>query len=309
MSQSQDPRNESVVNWVDGEFVSKYQAAIPVFDSGFMHGKLVWSSPRLVKGRIFRFSDHLYKIRHSAELNFWPSIPTDDEIIHAVRETLKKNNMQDGVHIRIMITAGNQSTASMDLRSVVDQTGNPSRPRIIVAPEYRNAVYETNGISAMTSSYLRPGPEMVNQRSHDNNQNASSRACYEAKGRGVTTSLMYDAQGYLAEAFASHAAIVTNGELKTPCVRCCPEGVTRKVILELCQNNGIKAKETDLSNDQVQSADEIFIMGTMSGPVGVTELDGKVIGNKQVGPVTRNLMDLYHEATLDPKHSFPIFEL
>jgi len=308
MAQTLDPRNLSVLNYVDGAFIPRYDPAVPVYDSGFMHGKLVWSSPRLVQRRVFRLHDHLYKIRHSAELNFWPRIPSDQQIIDAIRDTLIRNDMHDGVHIRILVTAGNQRTASMDLAAVVDEQGQPSAPRLIIAPEYRTAVYDPTGISAITSSYLRPGPEMVDQRSHDNNQNASARACYEAKHRGVTTALMYDAQGHLAEAFASHAGIVRDGKLYTPRVRCCPEGVTRKVIFELCAAHKIDAAEADLTRDDVASADELFIMGTMSGPIPVTSLDNNPVADGNIGPVTQKLSDLYHQAMLDPEQGYAILD-
>jgi branched-chain amino acid aminotransferase len=306
MGQTLDPRNRTVLNWVDGTFIPRFDPAVPVYDSGLMHGKLIWSSPRLVRRRIFRLANHLDKIRHSAELNFWPQIPSHDQIIDAVRATLIKNGMEDGVHIRIMLTAGNQLTASMDIATVISDDGQPSAPRIIIAPEYRSAVYDVNGISAITSSFLRAGPETVDQRSHDNNQNASARACHEAKQQGTTTALMYDAQGFLAEAFASHAAIIRDGQLFMPRVRCCPEGVTRQVILELCSANGIDAQEADISKAEVQAADELFIMGTMSGPVAVTELDGRPVGDGKIGPVTRGLYDLYGNAILDPDQSYPI---
>ncbi|MBI1375229.1 MAG: aminotransferase IV [Phycisphaera sp.] len=296
------------MNWVNGAFVARYAPAVPVYDAGLMHGKLVWSSPRLVQRRVFRLHDHLYKIRHSAQLNFWPRIPSDEQIIDAIRDTLIRNNMTDGVHIRILLTAGNQITAGMDIANVIDEQGRPSEPRLIIAPEYRTAVYDPSGIRAITSSYLRPGPEMVDQRSHDNNQNASARACYEAKHRGVTTSLMYDAQGHLAEAFASHAGIVRNGKLLTPHVRCCPEGVTRKVILELCAAHGIPAAEADLTRDDVAAADELFIMGTMSGPIAVTTLDDHPVANGDIGPITQKLYDLYHAAMLDPAQSYAILD-
>ena len=307
MGQPLDPRNKTVLNWVDGEFFPRFAPAVPIYDSGFMHGKLVWSSPRLVQRRVFRLTDHLNKIRHAAELNFWPRIPTDDEWITAIRATLLCNGMVDGVHIRIMLTAGNQLTASMDLGSVVDDEGRPSQPRMIIAPEYRSAVYDSSGISAITSSFLRAGPDTVDQRSHDNNQNASARACNEARQRRVTTAFMYDAQGFLAEAFASHVVIVRNGTLFTPLVRCCPEGVTRRVILELCVANGIVAEETDISRSEVGEADEIFIMGTMSGPVAVTTLDGRPVGDGRAGPVTKRLYDLYAAALTDECQSYAIF--
>ena len=250
--------------------------------------------------------DHLQKIRTSAELNFWPRVPTDDEMIAAIRTTLVKNGMEDGVHIRIMLTAGNQRTASMDIACVVDEAGKPSAPRLIIAPEYRAAVYDTNGISAITSRFLRAGPETVDQRSHDNKKKASGRACYAAKRRADTTALMYDAQGFLAEAFASHVAVIRSGILLTPRIRCCPEGITRRVILELCAASGIDAEEADISSGHVQDADELFIMGTMSGPVAITQLDDRPVGNGQVGPLTKQICDLYAAALLDESQSYAI---
>jgi branched-chain amino acid aminotransferase len=130
MGQTFDPRNAAVLNWVDGAFIPRFDPAIPIYDSGLMHGKLVWSSPRLIRRRIFRLMDHLDKIRHSAELNFWPRIPSNKQIIDAARATLIQNKMEDGVHVRIMLTAGNQRTASVDIASVVDDDGQPSAPRI-----------------------------------------------------------------------------------------------------------------------------------------------------------------------------------
>ena len=213
---TKDPRNRSVLSWVNGELVKQYEAAIPLFDSGFLHGKLVWSAPRLVQGRLFRLQDHLDKIRHSAELNHFPVYPNDDEIIEAVRKTLEANEMFDGVHVRISVTAGNQVTASMDVDAVIGWEGEPVAPRIIVMPEYRDAVYAKDGISVITSRFIRPGPLVVDQRSHDNNQNASSRALFEAKRSGATSALMYDEDGFLAEAAASHVAIVKDGRVQTP---------------------------------------------------------------------------------------------
>ena len=301
MSGLLDPRNRHIEHWVDGRFVPRDGAALSIFDAGFLHGKQVWSAPRLVQGRLFRLQDHLDKIRHSAELNHWPNIPRDADIVAAVKATLAHNNMTDGVHVRIMVTAGLQITASMDLAAVVDEFGVPSQPTIIVAPEYRDAVYDAQGgISAINSRLLRPGPETVDQRSHDNNQNASSRACFEAKQAGVVTALMYDQAGYLAEAFASHAAIVQNGRLRTPFVRACPNGVTRKVVLEQCVANGIDACEADITREEVAAADELMVLGTMSGPVPVTSLDGQPIGDGRIGPVTAKLSELYAAAQLDP---------
>ena len=304
-----DPRNQHVKHYINGRFVSQYEAAIPLFDAGFLHGKQVWSAPRLINNHIFRFQDHLDKIRHSAEINFFPDIPSDEVIIDAVRETLAYNQMNDGVHVRILVTPGTQVTASMDLAAIIDWQGEPSEPQVIVMPEYRGGVYDSQaGIGLVTSSFKRPGPDTVDQTSHDNNQNASSRALAEAKRLGATSALMYDPEGYLAEAPASHVAIVKDGRFLTPHVRCCPPGVTRQVLLEACVTLGIESCEADLTPEDIEQADEIMLLGTMSGPVGAVSLDQKPVGSGVVGPVTRRLQHQYQQMLIDPHHGYPIFD-
>ena len=304
-----DPRNQHVKHYINGRFVSQYEAAIPLFDAGFLHGKQVWSAPRLINNHIFRFQDHLDKIRHSAEINFFPDIPSDEVIIDAVRETLAYNQMNDGVHVRILVTPGTQVTASMDLAAIIDWQGEPSEPQVIVMPEYRGGVYDSQaGIDLVTSSFKRPGPDTVDQTSHDNNQNASSRALAEAKRLGATSALMYDPEGYLAEAPASHVAIVKDGRFLTPHVRCCPPGVTRQVLLEACVTLGIESCEADLTPEAIEEADEIMLLGTMSGPVGAVSLDQKTVGSGVVGPVTQRLQHQYQQMLMDPHHGYPIFD-
>ena len=304
-----DSRNKHIKHYINGRFVSQYEAAIPLFDSGFLHGKQVWSAPRLINNHIFRFQDHLDKIRHSAEINFFPDIPSDEVIINAVRETLTYNQMNDGVHVRILVTPGTQITASMDLAAIIDWKGALSTPQIIVMPEYRGGVYDSDaGIDLVTSSFKRPGYDTVDQRSHDNNQNASSRALAEAKKLGATSALMYDPEGYLAEAPASHVAIVKSGQFFTPHVRCCPPGVTRQVLLEACVVLGIEACEADLTPEDIGQADEIMLLGTMSGPVGAISLDHKQVGGGIVGPITRRLQAQYQQMLTDPQHGYPLFD-
>ena len=240
-------------------------------------------------------------------------VPDDAVFINAIRKVLFANKMQGatGVHIRIIYTPGTQVTASMNMKAVVNWDGTPSPPRIIVMPEWRgmSTVYDTvSGEKAIISQYRRPSPQFADQRIHSNNQIHSSLACDEATQAGVAAALMLDANGFLAEAHASHAAIVKDGVFYTPHVRCCPPGVTRKVLLEICLANNIDAKEDDITVDRLLDADEVMVMGTMSGPIAITHIDGKPIGNGGgIGPMTTKLKALYNEAMMDDKNLFDIF--
>ena len=308
-----DERNKDLLAIVDDVLVPRAQATIPIWDSGFLHGKQIWSSPRLVNGKIFRLQDHLNKINHGIKAMNCKVVPDDEVFIDAIRKVLKANQMEGatGVHIRIVYTPGTQVTASMNMRAVVNWDGTPSPPRIIVMPEWRGmeTVYDTvKGEKAIVSSYRRPSPKFADQRIHSNNQIHSSLACDEAINAGVAAALMLDDQGYLAEAHASHMAIVKNNVLYTPHVRCCPPGVTRVVILEICRANNIEAHEDDIGLERLFDADEVMVMGTMSGPIAITHVDGKPIGKSgEIGPVTTRLKQLYTEEMTKEKNLFDIF--
>jgi len=287
---------------VDGNIVHRNEASIPIWDAGFLHGKQIWSSPRLVHGKIFRLDDHLDKMEHGIKaMNFVP--PHRDEFIQAIRKVLVANNMQGatGVHIRIVWTPGTQVTASMNRKAVVQWDGKtPAKDRIIVMPEWRGmeTVYDSlKGEKAIISKlYRRPSPQYADQRIHSNNQIHSSLACDEATAAGVAAALMLDTEGNLAETHASHVAMVKDGTFYTPKVFCCPPGVTRKVLLELCQANGIPCQEDDISPERMFEAEELMILGTMSGPIAITHVDDKTIGTGELGPLTTRLKALYVEA-------------
>ena len=136
-----DDRNKEIFAIVDNVIVPREKAVIPVWDSGFLHGKQIWSSPRLINGKIFRLLDHLEKIRHGIiAMGFGGKrLPENEVFIDAIRKVLVTNKMQgaSGVHIRIIYTPGSQVTASMNKKAIVNFDGTPSPYRIIVIPEWR----------------------------------------------------------------------------------------------------------------------------------------------------------------------------
>jgi branched-chain amino acid aminotransferase len=309
-----DERNKDIMAIVDGEIVHREKASIPIWDAGFLHGKQIWSSPRLVNGKIFRLNDHLDKMEHGIRaMNFVP--PPRHDFIEAIRKVLAANNMQGatGVHIRIVWTPGTQVTASMNRKAVVKWDGTTPAPhRIIVMPEWRGMETVYDGLKGektiLSKLYRRPSPLYADQRIHSNNQIHSSLACDEAMAAGVAAAFLLDTEGYLAETHASHMAIVKDGTFYTPKVRCCPPGVTRKVLLELCQANDIPCMEDDISPERLFDADEVMIMGTMSGPIAITHVDDKPIGGTgELGPLTKRLKSLYMEAMTKEENLFDIF--
>lgn len=101
----------------------------------------------------------------------------------------------------------------------------------------------------------------------------------------------------LSPKHATHIFIVHDGEVATPRVLACPEGITRATVLEMCAANSIPHAETGLKLDDVYAAVEMFCTGTMGELAGVIKLDDRVIGGGEPGPITKRLSDLYSQRT------------
>jgi branched-chain amino acid aminotransferase len=154
-------------------------------------------------------------------------------------------------------------------------------------------VYDTAGISLITSSVRRFPPDCLDPRIHHANLLQSILAKIEANHAGADDALMLDRGGFVAETNATHVFIVTNGEVATSTTRACPEGITRATVITLCAREGITCTEQDISLTGVYRADEMFCTGTMGELAAVTVVDGRTIGDGSAGPMTRRLTELF----------------
>ncbi len=149
----------------------------------------------------------------------------------------------------------------------------------------------------ITSKIRRPPPEILDPRIHHANLLNSILAKIEANNAGADDALMLDTRGFVAETNATHVFIVRNGDLATSRVVACPEGITRATVLEICAAEKIPCVETDLTLDDAYAADEIFCTGTMGELAGVVKIDNHIIGDGEIGPMTKRLSDLYAKRT------------
>src|SRR5262249_28286152 len=160
MLQQFDERNRDIIVNVAGRLTHRDEAAVSPFDSAVQGGDAVWEGLRVHNGRIFRLTEHLARLRRSALALAFDSLPSDDQITAQIRRTLAANAMTDGVHVRLTLTRGVKITSGMDPRL------NPSGPTLIVLPEYKPPVYASTGITLITSSMRRPGPDVLDPKIH-----------------------------------------------------------------------------------------------------------------------------------------------
>jgi len=290
MLQSYDPRNADIVYWAGGVLRHRDEPGISPFDSAVQGGDAVWEGLRLYEGRIYGLIPHLDRLRRSAVALGFAAIPRQDEIIEALTATLRANNMTDGVHVRLTLTRGVKITSGMDPR--LNQAGCT----LIVLAEYKAPVYDTTGLRLVTASIRRATPDILDPKIHHNNLLTSILAKMQANAAGADDALMLDVRGFVAETNATHLFAAIGDGLVTPTTVACPEGITRATVLgALAPELGIPAVERDVSLTEFYNADEVFCTGTMGEIAGVTEIDGRSIGDGEVGPVTMRVAEAYRK--------------
>ncbi len=284
MLQKFNEKNRDLLVNINGELVHRDAARISPFDSAVQGGDAVWEGLRLYAGRIFRLTEHLDRLRSSAQALAFGEIPSHAQLRAALGATLEANEMQDGVHIRLTLTRGEKLTSGMDPRL------NQSGPTLIVLAEYKDPVYERSGLELITSSVRRFPPDCLDPKIHHANLLQSILAKIEANAAGADDAIMLDRRGFVAETNATHLFLVDGGALATPTGSACPEGITRAAVLELCVAEGLEVRQADLSLAEFYRAEEVFCTGTMGELAAVSRIDGRTIGaGRAPGPLTARL--------------------
>jgi branched-chain amino acid aminotransferase len=291
MLQQFDERNRDLIVNVGGTLTHRDRAGVSPFDSVVQGGDAVWEGLRLTRGRVFALDEHLARLRRSAHALAFAAVPSDAEITEQIRRTLAANGMTDGVHIRLTLTRGVKITSGMDPRL------NQSGPTLIVLAEHKDPVYDKSGIRLITSSVRRSAPDSLDPKIHHNNLLTSILAKIEANVAGADDAVLLDHRGFIAETNATHIFMVSAGSLRTPTTVACPEGITRATVLRLASEAGIGFLEDDYTLPQLYNAAEVFVTGTMGGLAPVVAVDGRTIETGSIGPVTRQLTELYANLT------------
>jgi branched-chain amino acid aminotransferase len=294
MLQAFDERNRDLLVNVNGVLRHRDEPHVSAFDSSVQGGDAVWEGLRVYDGRVFRLAEHLARLRRSARSLAFAQVPDDAAITAEIVSTLIANRMRDGVHIRLTLTRGTKITSGMDPRL------NQSGPTLIVLAEHKPPVYDASGITLVTASVRRPGPDVLDPKIHHNNLINSILAKIEANAAGADDALLLDGRGFVAETNATHVFAVTDGVVRTPTTRACPEGITRAVVLELLVREAIPHEVGDLSPAELRRSDEVFVTGTMGELVPVLEVDGFRVGagpGSGAAPVTARLTAAFRDLT------------
>ena len=284
-----DPRNASILINVNGELKPRAEAAVSVFDSGFMLGDGVWEGLRVHGGRIAFLDRHLDRLFEGAKAIAMDVGLGRAELTRRLYETLDANGMEEGVHVRLMVTRGVRSTPYQDPRVVVTPA------TVVIIPEYKQPPQDLHerGLKLFTVHVRRGDPAVQDQKINSHSKLNCILASVQATQAGADEALMLDPHGFVATCNSTHFFIVRKGEVWTSSGKYCLGGITRGLALEVCRDAGVAAFERDFSLTDVYGADEAFVTGTFAGVVPVREVDGRTLECR--GPMVERLQRLYAE--------------
>ncbi len=286
-----DPRNATILIDINGELLPREKAMVSVFDSGFVLGDGVWEGLRVHNGKIAFLGEHLERLYGGAKAIDMEMDVSPEQLETRLYNVLKQNNQQDGVHIRLMVSRGIKATPYQDPSITI------TPPTIVIIAEYKEALPETaaKGIKLFTVHVRRGYPDVQDPKLNSHSKLNCSTACIQATKAGADEALMLDPQGFVATCNSTHFFIVKKGEVWTSSGDYCLDGITRSVVIRLCEENDIPIFQKNFSLTDVYRADEAFVTGTFAGLAPVSDIDGRIMGDGKRGPMVERLQQLYLE--------------
>jgi branched-chain amino acid aminotransferase len=280
-----------VVVCLNGQFVSKEDAKVSLFDHGYLFGDGIFETLRAYGGSIFRLGQHLDRLWRSAKY-FHLSIPcSKDELGELSRKALTHSGLQDA-YLRITISRG------IGERGIDPESCTSPTVSIIVKdlPRYPPECYQRGADTKILAVRKIADETLSNQVKGCNFQN-NILAKIELNQAGLIEGFMLNTRGFVAEGTVSNVFAVARGVLWTPSVSSgCLEGITRNAVIEIARKQySIPVEEKELTRYDLYTADECFMTNTIMEIMPVRSVDGRQIGTSIPGSMTQRLTDGFHQ--------------
>lgn len=283
---SEDARNEDIQIYVNGDIVHRDLAKVSVYDSGFMLGDGIWEGLRLYNGKWAFLDEHMDRL-FEASLAIDLDIGFDRQgVIDALEATRKANGMVTDTHARLMITRG------IKIKPFQHPSLSTSGPTIVIICEHSKPSIP-RPIRLATVPHMRGLPMTQDPKMNTHSKLNCILACIAAEKAGADEALMLDVNGFVNTTNACNFFIVRKGAVWTSTGDYCMNGITRQKVIDVCRADGIPVYERNFSLVDTYGADEAFLTGTFGAQTPVAELDGRQIGNGELGPVTTRIRELY----------------
>jgi branched-chain amino acid aminotransferase len=282
----EDARNESILIYVNGALKPKAEATVSVYDSGFMLGDGVWEGLRLYDGCWAFLDEHLDRLFGAAKAIDLDIGMDRDGVKAAIEATRAANGMTNDAHARLMVTRGAK------VRPFQHPALSQSGPTFVIIMEHSRPKIP-RPIRLATVPQIRGLPMTQDPKLNSHSKLNCVLACIAAENAGADEGLMLDIHGFVNTTNACNFFIVKKGEVWTSTGDYCMNGITRQKVIDVCRAADIPVFERNYSLVDTYDADEAFLTGTFGAQTPVSEIDGRVIGAGDMGPVTERIRDLY----------------
>jgi branched-chain amino acid aminotransferase len=275
---------------VNGNVVPAEQARVSVLDNGFTFGDAVYETLRTYAGRPFHLDRHLERLRASAaRLGF--AAPFGDEVFARRLDELLGRAGNEESYIRVILTRGEG-----DISYRFDRVKGPTLVMVVKPFEPPPERDYVEGIPVVIASVRRNHPRALDPAIKSNNLLNNILAVREGQAQGAAEAILLNDLGEVAEGASSNVFVVKRGRATTPPLEAgILSGITRRLVLDLCRELGVPAREETLLVADLFAADEVFITSTTKEAAPVRTIDGKPVASGRPGPVHRRILQAYRE--------------
>lgn len=284
--------NSDSIVYVNGKYVHKDEALIPVFDRGVLYGDGFFEGIRIYNKTIFMCEEHMNRFFDGAKYTNMALNYSKEEIVNIINKLIEMNNINDG-YVRLVATRGSYNLGVMPPSSDI---AKPTLICIVSDITLYDKKFYDNGMNVVFSSFTRVSPSMLDPQCKSLNYMLNILAKMEASNRGAQEAIFLNSNGIVTECTADNIFIVKDNVIYTPPSHTgILNGITRMLVIKISKELGYDIREQEFTRYNVYTADECFLTGTAAEVVGIVDIDGRVIGDGNVGPYTMSIMREYKE--------------
>jgi len=290
-----NPKNEDIFININGELFHRSEAKISVFDSGFLLGDGVWEGIRLHKSKLVFIEDHLDRLYASAQGISLDILYSKQNIIDEINKVLAKNNMDDNIHIRLVVSRGDKITPYQN------PNANVGPINLVIIPEYKKTDPSTyiKGINIGRVPNVRPNDSILSPHYNTLSKLNCILASIEANKLGYDEGIMNDMNGNISTCNSTNLFFIKSEKILTSIGKYCLNGITRGKTISVCNDNKIECSETNFTFEDIKDCNEAFVTGTFAGIIPVSRLEGRKLESTNSDSLVNKIRMLYNQEIQD----------
>lgn len=279
--------------WYNGNIIAWQDAKTHILNHGLHYASSVFEGIAVYDGNIFKLTEHTQRLHNSAKLLDFELPYTVEELEHATKEIVAKQKVDNG-YIRPFAWRGSEKMAISAKQNTI---------HVAIAswmwPPYFSPEAKKKGINMVFAQYKRPDPSTAPTASKAAGlYMICTISKHFAERNGYNEAIMLDYRGYIAEATCANMFFVIGDELHTPIADCFLDGITRRTVIDLAQQNGIKVVQRHIRPEEIADVSDAFLTGTAAEITRVNSIETQDKSQKFVfspHQIVLDLIEVYHQ--------------